>query len=153
MILIEKSKRRLSLIRDSETRFCCPISLGVCPEGHKQREGDGRTPEGTYRLCSVNYNSKYHLSLGVSYPSRREALRARREGRLGIKDCLLIVAADLMRLRPKWTSPLGGYIMIHGESPEGKKGDWTQGCIALCNRDIETLASLCKRGERIEIKP
>ena len=153
MILIEKSKRQLSLIKEGKTCFRCSVSLGSDPMGHKQREGDGKTPEGLYRVCSINRKSKYHLSLGISYPSRRDAWNALREKRLGLVDCALIAAADLLRLRPKWNTPLGGFIMIHGEAPDGRKGDWTQGCIALQNKDIETLACLCKRGERIEIKP
>lgn len=153
MIVIEKSARQLSLIRDGRVLLRCPVSLGPCPEGHKLREGDGRTPEGRYRICSVNRQSKFHISLGLSYPSRRDAKAALSQKRIGFKDHLLITAAGVLHLRPKWTSPLGGYIMIHGESPEGLSGDWTQGCIAVSDQDIEKLASFCKKGEPVEIRP
>ena len=153
MILIEKSARRLTFLRGEKTLFACPVHLGGCPEGHKEREGDGRTPEGRYRVCTVNRQSKYHISLGISYPSRRDAKRARREKRLSFWDYALLSFADFFRLRPKWNTPLGGFIMIHGEAPDKRTGDWTQGCIALSNENIEKLASLCKRGEMVEIRP
>ena len=151
MILIEKSRRRLTLTRRSKTLAEFKISLGFCPEGHKMREGDGKTPEGDYRICSVNRQSKFCVSLGLNYPSRRDAASACRQKRLSLRDALLLCAADILHLRPKWTTPLGGFIMIHGASPDGRTGDWTQGCIALTNEDIKTLASLCKRGERVRI--
>ena len=153
MIIIDKAARRLRLVRQGETLLSCPVSLGREPVGHKEREGDGRTPEGKYRVCSVNRQSKFYISLGISYPARRDALRGLRLRRIGLIDCALLVLADLMHLRPKWTTALGGFIMLHGPSPDGLSGDWTQGCIALSKEDTEKLASLCKRGETVLINP
>ena len=153
MIQIEKSQRTLKLIRNGETLFCCRIMLGENPIGPKEREGDGKTPEGCYRICSVNRQSKFHISLGINYPSKKDALQARHDKKIGLFDFIKICAADALHLRPAWTSPLGGFIMIHGESPEGKTGDWTKGCVALGDADIEKLASFCKRGEQVIILP
>ena len=153
MILIEKSARRLSLISREKTLFTCSVGLGFCPMGHKKREGDGRTPEGRYRICTVNRQSKYHLSLGISYPSHRDAKNAFKMKRVGLWDYALISLADLLHQRPKWSSPLGGFIMIHGEDPDHRTGDWTQGCVTLTNKDMEKLASMCRKGEHVEIRP
>ncbi|MBR5257551.1 MAG: L,D-transpeptidase family protein, partial [Clostridia bacterium] len=118
MIVIEKSLRRLTLQRGGKELFSCPVSLGSEPVGAKTREGDGRTPEGSYYICTVNRSSKFCISLGISYPSPADAKGGLKRSELGYFDYLLIRLAALFRLRPKWTSPLGGYVMIHGESPE-----------------------------------
>ena len=151
MIEIYKSKRLL--IYTGKTHFECPVSLGAAPIGHKQAEGDGRTPEGRYRICTVNRQSKFCISLGISYPGTRDAVQAFRAGKIRLLPAAAIAALNLLRMRPLWNTPLGGFVMLHGESPDGKKGDWTQGCIALSNADIKTLASLCGKGERVNIYP
>ena len=152
MITIYKSQRLLFYSKGGKTLFSCPVSLGANPVGRKTREGDKRTPEGVYYVCSVNRDSKFYLSYGLSYPGIRDALDARREKRISILDLLSISIPRLLRLRPKWTTPLGGFIMIHGESPENKSGDWTEGCIALSNRHMDLLKEHVKRGEKVVIK-
>lgn len=152
MILIEKSARRLSVIKRGNTLLVCPVSLGFAPLGHKTAEGDGKTPEGIYRLCTKNVQSKYHISFGLNYPCAKDALSGLKEKRVGLWDAISIIVLNALRLRPRWNTPLGGFVMIHGESPEGKTGDWTQGCAALKNSDIEALARLCGRGEKVVIK-
>ncbi|MBR5010740.1 MAG: L,D-transpeptidase [Clostridia bacterium] len=153
MIVIEKSLRRLTLQRSGKELFSCPVSLGSEPVGAKTREGDGRTPEGSYYICTVNRSSKFCISLGISYPSPADAKGGLKRSELGYFDYLLICLAALFRLRPKWTSPLGGYVMIHGESPEGRTGDWTQGCVALSDSDIKALSALVGKGEKVRILP
>ena len=153
MIIIEKGRRRLTLERDGQALFSCSVSLGNMPEGPKTKEGDGRTPEGEYYICTVNRASKFFISLGISYPSPADAKGGLKRSEIGFFDYLLIRLAALFRLRPKWTSPLGGFVMIHGESPEGKTGDWTQGCVALSNADIKTLSALTGKGEKVRILP
>ena len=153
MIVIEKRRRRLTLERNGQTLFSCDVSLGSDPIGAKTKEGDGRTPEGEYYICTVNRSSKFCISLGISYPSPADAKGGLERAEIGFFDYLLIRAAALLRLRPKWTSPLGGYVMIHGESPEGKTGDWTQGCVALKNADIKALSALTGKGEKVRILP
>ncbi|MBB4857683.1 murein L,D-transpeptidase YafK [Novosphingobium chloroacetimidivorans] len=109
------------------------IQLGPEPHGAKRFEGDGRTPEGRYRIDWRNPRSAYHLSLHVSYPTAAQVAAARAVGRSA-----------------------GGLIMIHGQpnaSPERIAGDWTDGCIAVSNREIETLWRLVPDGAEIEIVP
>ena len=100
----------------------------------------------------MNPDSKFHFAFGISYPNARDARKAWREKRLKPADALFVILANALLLKPKWTTPLGGCIMLHGESPEKKNGDWTQGCVAVSDRDMDTLASLCKRREKIIIK-
>jgi murein L,D-transpeptidase YafK len=132
-----KSERRLLLLRDKETLKAYTIVLGRETHGHKMREGDGRTPEGNYRLDWRNPNSRFHLSLHISYPD--DADRARAAG-AGV--------------------PPGGDIMIHGlRNGLGWIGklhrfvDWTDGCIALTNREIEEIWRAVDDGTPIEIRP
>ena len=155
MILIEKAARRLTFVdgETGKTVFSCPVSLGFCPNGPKMREGDGRTPEGRYRVVTINRQSRFHTALGLSYPSPADVRRARREIAVSPLARLRIRAAALLGLRPPWKTPLGGFVMIHGEHPEHKPGDWTAGCIALSNENIDKLASLVHKGELVQITP
>ncbi len=136
-VVIEKGARRLSLFSGARTLKVYRIALGTNPVGPKQQEGDGRTPEGTYVIDSRNKNSAYHRALHVSYPNAEDRQRARRRG----------------------VSP-GGTIMIHG-LPNGTGAigrahilrDWTQGCIAVTNEEIEEIWRLVPNGTRVIIKP
>ena len=153
MIVIKKAEHRLYLISKGETLFECQIMLGENPVGPKETEGDGKTPEGKYYICTRNSQSKFHLSLGISYPNARDAKSAYEQKRVSLKQLISITLKNRLRLRPDWDSPLGGYIMLHGESPEGKTGDWTKGCIAVKNDSIEVIYRLVKRGEKVLIEP
>jgi murein L,D-transpeptidase YafK len=104
--------------------------LGNAPVGHKFQQGDERTPEGNYRISGRNPNSRFYLSLRVSYPSDAERKQARDRG------------ADP-----------GGDIMIHGGNSPSLAYDWTDGCIAVTNGEIEEIWSLVPTGTRIRIVP
>jgi murein L,D-transpeptidase YafK len=113
------------------------VALGKNPVGAKQRQGDSKTPEGTYTIDRKNQHSQFHLSLRVSYPSAQNRQRAQREG----------------------VDP-GGDIMIHGLMPVfawlgslHRQHDWTDGCIAVTNAEIEEIWSLVPVGTKIEIRP
>lgn len=110
------------------------IQLGDAPVGQKQFEGDERTPEGRYSIDYRNPRSRYHLSLHISYPDKAARDFARQAGR----------------------SP-GGDVFIHGQPnslPLGRmRGDWTNGCIALSNDEIEALWLAVEDGTQIEIRP
>jgi tetratricopeptide (TPR) repeat protein len=136
-VLIEKKKRRLSLISRGEVIKTYKIALGGNPVGPKERQGDNKTPEGTYTIESRNRRSNFHLSLRISYPNQKDKKRAKELG----------------------ASP-GGDIMIHGI----KNGlswiggfhteiDWTEGCIAVTNKEMEEIARLVPNGTPIEIRP
>jgi murein L,D-transpeptidase YafK len=138
-ILVTKSDRNMYLFdKDGNLIKTYQISLGKSPVGTKRQEGDNKTPEGKYFIESRNQNSDYYLSLRISYPSPADAQRARRQG----------------------VSP-GGDIFIHG-MPNGKewmhwkyskKKDWTNGCIAVNNAEIQELWSLVPDKTPILILP
>ena len=136
-IVIEKRTRRLLLMNGGEVIAAYPVKLGLSPVGHKQYEGDYRTPEGSYFLSRRNPRSEYFLSLEVSYPNEQDRERARKAG-----------------LRP------GGLIMIHGQPnvrtrpPEYYANtDWTNGCIAVSNSDMIDIWQRTRLGMPIEIRP
>jgi murein L,D-transpeptidase YafK len=136
-ILVLKSERKLFLMAGDAIVKTVDISLGLMPEGPKRREGDFKTPEGTYYLESKNSSSDYFLSLKVSYPSPDDRARARQMG----------------------VDP-GGMIMIHGlpNVPKYDEGmyagwDWTDGCIAVSNSDMVDLWRLTSVSMPIEIQP
>lgn len=136
-VLIEKAKRRLTLISNGEAIKSYTIALGKNQTGPKERRGDNKTPEGSYIIESRNRNSGYHLSLRLSYPNEKDKQRARALG----------------------VSP-GGDIMIHGLKNGHAwvggfhtKLDWTEGCIAVTNQEIEEIARLVPDGTPVEIRP
>ena len=136
-IVIEKGARRLYLLRGDDVIVEYPVKLGLNPYGHKQREGDFRTPEGTYHLSRRNPRSEFFLSVEVSYPNEADRARARQAG-----------------VRP------GGLIMIHGQPNVPRKApdyyasnDWTDGCIAVSNSDMVDIWQRTRLGMPIEIRP
>ena len=133
-LIIEKSTRKLRLMQGGETVFSCRIGLGREPVGAKEAEGDGRTPEGTYFICLVKEEGKYGRSLGLSYP--------------GPEDAHIRLAHQEHR-RPPWGSPMGGEVYIH---EGGSDRDWTQGCIALDEADMDQLFPHWEEIEWVEIQ-
>ncbi|MGH1369664.1 MAG: L,D-transpeptidase family protein [Maritimibacter sp.] len=134
-VLVEKGARRMTVYREGKAVKTYRIALGFAPIGDKVIEGDGRTPEGVFRVNRRNPQSSFHLSLGINYPQPDDIARARAGG----------------------YSP-GGDIMIHGQ-PNGRKlpnpirMDWTAGCIAVSNDEIEELWRVVAHGTEVEIRP
>ncbi|MFR1758705.1 MAG: L,D-transpeptidase family protein [Christensenellaceae bacterium] len=149
-IVVKKARRLLELWQDGRLRGRFPIDLGSSPVGPKRREGDGRTPEGLYYVCTRNGNSRFYLALGLSYPNRRDAAIGLEEGIISEACWRLIAGAADRRLRPPWDTALGGAVMIHGM---GAGHDWTAGCIALRNRDMDELWAQCPLGTPVWIEP
>ena len=134
-VVVEKSARRLMLLQDGQILREYRIALGFAPTGAKTRQGDGRTPEGIFRIDRRNDRSSYHLSLGLDYPQDKDRRRARAGG----------------------YDP-GGDIMIHGQPnslPDGVmvKGDWTAGCIAVPNAEMREVWSVTDMNTTVEIRP
>ena len=136
-IIIEKKERRLTLLSKGKALKIYKIALGGNPNGPKEREGDNKTPEGTYIIDSRNKDSGYHISLHISYPNERDKKMARELG----------------------VSP-GGNIMIHGIKnnfswigDRHTRRDWTKGCIAVTDEEIEEIDKLVPNGTVIEIWP
>jgi murein L,D-transpeptidase YafK len=136
-VIVRKGDRQLLLLRQGEVLRTFRVALGLNPEGHKQAEGDFRTPEGKYRLTRRNPNSEYFLSIQIDYPNEQDMKRARRHGQ-----------------RP------GGAIMIHGQPNLPRKSreyytnvDWTEGCIAVSNSDMVEIWLMTPPDTPIEIRP
>ena len=134
-IEIDKSDRRMTVFREGQALRSYDIALGFAPGGDKSQQGDGRTPEGTFRIDRRNPQSSFHLSLGIDYPQPEDIARARAEG----------------------VSP-GGDIFIHGQPnllPFDiiRKGDWTHGCIAVSNLEMEELWRVTPIGTEVVILP
>jgi hypothetical protein len=125
------------------------VAVGANP-GHKQREGDKRTPEGELTICMRNPDSKYVLSLGLSYPDADDANRGLREGIITRQQHEAIVRASRLAVQPPWDTPLGGEIMIHGA-----RGGRTQtlGCIAVDDDEIRELYLRLPLGTPVTIVP
>lgn len=148
-ILVEKAARRLSILEKDRMIFECRAALGRCPVGEKRAEGDGRTPEGCYRICLIKEEGKYGRSLGLNYPGESDARLAFSEGRIDKRTLDNILLAHKENRRPPWGSPLGGEIYIH---EGGSANDWTQGCIALNAEDMDVVFSLRESIEQVEIR-
>jgi len=136
-VVVLKEKRELQLLAGSQTLRSYRVALGFAPDGPKRRSGDGRTPEGTYTLDWRNPNSEFYRSIHISYPAPSDRERARR---LGVAP--------------------GGDIMIHG-LPNGREWigeeharfDWTEGCIAVTNAEMDEIWAMVDDGTPIEIRP
>ena len=145
-----KSKRVLLLKEQNQTIATFPIALGPNPIGSPKKVGDGRTPEGDYYICYKKEDSRYHLYLGISYPSPRDAKRGLEAGTISASDAALISRAWEKRGRPPWYTALGGAFGLHGY---GVSKDWTEGTIAMTNGDIEEIFWNIPMGTRIQISP
>ncbi len=136
-VVVQKSTYRLFLYRKGKLVKSYYIALGENPKGHKHFEGDKKTPEGTYILDYINPNSRFHKSFHISYPNKTD-----------------IEYAKSMGKKP------GGMIMVHGQpyvkdnpTPGLQSSNWTNGCIALLNDDMDEFIELVSPGTVIEIRP
>jgi len=136
-IVVDKSERKLQLIKDGEPFRTFDIALGIRPLGDKQAEGDFKTPEGKYLLDTRNPGSDFFLSIHISYPNNRDVQQARAQG-----------------VKP------GGAIMIHGQPNKPTRSeayyrtqDWTNGCIAVSNSDMIDIWLMTANDTPIEILP
>jgi murein L,D-transpeptidase YafK len=134
-VLVFKANRKLQLINKDRVIFECRISLGENPVGHKEQEGDERTPEGLY-LLDWRKKSLFHKAIHISYPDKKAIEKAKLNG----------------------VSP-GGSIMIHGLKKQWSwirklhlAHDWTNGCIAVTNQEMDIIWNLAKNGTPIEIR-
>ena len=149
-ILVLKAERRLEVHRGAQVVRTYRIGLGHTPTGTKRRQGDGRTPEGTFYVCVKNPKSKYHLSLGLSYPTPADAARGLRDGLISEAQHDAILAAHKNRTTPPWNTALGGEVFIHGN---GSGSDWTLGCVALDDADMTELYAVVEKGTAVIIRP
>lgn len=148
-IVIKKAKKKLLLYSEEKLLRTYPVKLGFNPVGDKVRQGDKRTPEGSYYICMKNPRSKYYLSLGLSYPSIEDAERGLEQKLITKSDHDRIIERISKKSIPPWDTPLGGEIFIHGG---GETWDWTYGCVALRNKDIEELFKVVALGTEVVIQ-
>jgi murein L,D-transpeptidase YafK len=151
-ILIHKAARKLEVFSDGKRIHEFKVVLGPKPEGTKLRQGDGKTPEGVYFVRVKNSKSRFYLSLGLSYPERRDAERALAEKRISKTQYGKIIQAHDKKTRPPSNTPLGGEIFIHGGGAS-PGDDWTLGCVALDNPDMKVLFEKIPFGTEVEILP
>ncbi|MDZ4311829.1 MAG: L,D-transpeptidase family protein [Cypionkella sp.] len=137
-VQVQKANRKMYLLHNSKVIKAYDIGLGGAPVGHKEFEGDNKTPEGVYYITHRNPDSRYHLSLGISYPNNEDRANAALLGK-----------------------PPGGDIMIHGGPPRKANGkprkvssrDWTAGCISVSDEEIERVYAMINPGTPIQILP
>lgn len=128
-IYVAKERRRMYLLNGADVLASYDVALGFSPQGHKAASGDGRTPEGLYVIDRRNPQSAYHLSLGISYPNAADR-----------------AAAAAVGVEP------GGDIFIHGTAnKDGGKRDWTAGCIAVTDAEMEHIFAMVPVGTPIYI--
>jgi murein L,D-transpeptidase YafK len=149
-IKVYKSNRRLELYSKGEFLGRFKIALGSNSIGDKEKEGDRKTPEGEYYICTRNDKSKYTLSLGISYPNIKDAQKGLNQKLIDKSTFNYISQAINNKKRPPWDTELGGEIMVHGG---GNNTDWTWGCIALSDEDIRILWEYVTIGTSITIYP
>ena len=136
LVQVDKSDRQMRLLDGDEVVATYSISLGGSPQGNKTQEGDQKTPEGRYVLDYKNEASGYHRSMHISYPNE----------------------ADTRQAKARGVSP-GGFIMVHGQrngfgwfAPVLQYFDWTNGCIAITNSEMDEFMSLVTQGTPIDIR-
>lgn len=147
-LTIDKSDRRMILFSGDTEIKRYRVGLGGAPAGPKRMEGDLKTPTGTYTVVLKNPRSAYHLFLGINYPNAADSKVGLDEARITKKQAERIQYAERKGARPSWSTPLGGAIGIHGG---GGNTDWTLGCIAVSNAEIEGLWHVVKEGTPVVI--
>lgn len=149
-LVVKKEKRELQFYDDGNLIKIYKIALGFDAKGDKETEGDGKTPEGVFYVFTKNPNSRFHLSLGLSYPNIEDARRGLRQKIITQSQHDAIVAAINAKLMPPQNTALGGEIYIHGG---GRAKDWTWGCVALEDEEIQELFKAIPVGTEVEILP
>jgi murein L,D-transpeptidase YafK len=149
-LVVKKSERTLEVFDNEKLVKTYKIVLGFAPDGDKEQEGDGKTPLGEFYVFTKNDQSKFYLSLGLSYPSIDDAARGLRENLISIDEYDAIVKAVNEGKMPPQNTRLGGEIYIHGG---GTAKDWTWGCMALENEEMKELFEAVPVGARITILP
>lgn len=162
-IIITKHLHQLDLYSGETQIKSYHIALGKNPKGDKSQRGDGRTPEGQFYICTRNgKDSAFHIFLGLSYPAIPDAKRAVSDKQITWEQYQQIRGRLASRGAPLWNTALGGWVGIHGGSDNAfaakmrekrGSGDWTAGCIALTDKEIEEVAAATKMGTPVTIVP
>ena len=162
-IVVLKRQRRLELWNEARLVKTYQVALGGNPVGAKTRQRDNRTPEGRFTICTRNATtSSFHIFLGLSYPGLPDAARGVNRGTITWREYALIQRQLASRSAPPWETRLGGWVGIHGgtgsrfaqkQSQKRGRNDWTAGCVALTDSEIEELYAATKIGTPVWIRP
>lgn len=148
-IVVNKRERRLQVFDGEKLFKTYKIALGFEQTGDKVKQGDGRTPEGEYLVIVKNPKSKFHRSLGLNYPNVKDAERGLRDRLISQNEYNAIILANKEKRMPPQDTALGSEIYIHGG---GTLWDWTWGCVALDNAEIEQLFEAIPIGTKVVIE-
>lgn len=157
VIVVEKAAFRMGVYQDGRLKeaddgpACFAVALGAHPAGDKEKRGDERTPEGAFRVTHQNPNSSFHLSLGLNYPTARHADAALARGTIDRATRDRIVAADRPGRMPVRDSALGGDIYVHGGGSD--PAWWTDGCVAIRDREMDWLFTVAVAGTAVWVLP
>jgi len=149
-IHVFKAEHRLELRASGKRITTYRVGLGHRGLGDKRISGDHLTPEGRYYVCARNAQSAFHLFLGISYPDEKAAERGFRDGLISARERDRILSTNRRKACPPWNTRLGGTVGIHGH---GSSSDWTWGCVALENDEVDELWAACPMGTPIFIVP
>jgi murein L,D-transpeptidase YafK len=156
-IEVRKSERALVAYCEGGAEEHMTAALGREPQGTKLREGDWHTPEGRYRVSGTLAHNRFHGFIPLDYPSLADAENALLEGRIRMRDYQRIADAHARGEQPPDDTPLGGRIGIHGEGPrwagDSEHLDWTYGCVAVRDADLDFLAERLEIGAEVLILP
>lgn len=149
-LVVKKKERKLEIFDGDKLVKTYAMALGFSPAGDKTVEGDGKTPEGEFYVFTKNDQSKFYLSLGLSYPNAEAARRGLREKLISKDEHDAILQAVAEKKMPPQKTALGGEIYIHGG---GIAADWTEGCMALRNEEIKEIFEAIPVGTSVRIEP
>lgn len=149
-LVIKKAERKLELFDGEKLIKTYTVGLGFAPEGDKEKEGDGKTPEGDFYIFTKNPKSSFYLSLGISYPNLEDAKRGLEQKLITQNEYDQIAEAVKSKKMPLQKTKLGGEIYIHGG---GNSRDWTWGCVAMNNEDVKELFDTLPLGTKVTIEP
>ena len=149
LIKIYKSKKLIQFVDDGgQVVSQFPIGIGENETGHKLLRSDLKTPEGSYKVCVKNNKSKFHLSLGINYPNPSDAALALSDNRISHEEYESILLAHKTHGGSDWSTPIGGEVYIHG-GLEDKP--YSEGCIRMYNKDIESIFESINIGDEVII--
>jgi len=156
-IVVWKARHKLVVMSGTRVVRTYHVSLGISPVGPKAVRGDGKTPVGVYAVYAKRPSDRFRWFLALNYPAKEDADRAFAANRISADTWADIWIADKMGQSPPWDTPLGAFVGIHGTGDGGRTAklrivsDWTDGCIALSDRDVQELWDLTPVGTEVTI--
>jgi hypothetical protein len=149
-IVVSKEKRRLYVMNADVVVRDYPVGLGFNPQGDKEQNADGRTPEGDFVVCRKGPAERFAKALALSYPTRRHAEKALFHGLITPNEYREILGSLEKQLPPPGSTGIGGGVSIHGG---GAHADWTDGSISLYDSDMEEIYAIAAQGTTVRIRP